>query len=80
MQKLSRQGFADEVNRRLQAHPSYQRGNRIRLYPDGSTEESAKGYGRDYWGNGETVEQRDMFDQVEAQVRSEFDAPWGLQR
>ena len=84
MQKLSRQGFADEVNRRVRAHPSYCQGNRIRLFPDGTTEDKAKGYAYDYWGANSTREQSAMFSEVEAQVRAEFDVEnygsWGVRR
>jgi len=73
MHKLSRQGFADEVNRRVRVHPSYCQGNRIRLHPDGSTEQSAKSYAYDYWGNGTEAEQKAMFSQVEEKVRAEFE-------
>lgn len=84
MQKLSRQGFADEVNRRIRAHLSYRQGNRIRLFPDGTTEDKARGYAYDYWGDNATSEQSAMFSEVEAQVRAEFDvenyASWGSRR
>ncbi|RZI74790.1 MAG: hypothetical protein EOP13_07550 [Pseudomonas sp.] len=44
MQKLSRQGFADEVNRRVRTHPFYQQGNRIRLYRHGTSKDARETY------------------------------------
>ncbi|RYF33322.1 MAG: hypothetical protein EOO38_30255 [Cytophagaceae bacterium] len=72
MQKLFRQGFADEVNRRVRTHPSYQQGNRICLYRQGTSKDARETYAYDYWGTCAPKEQQQMFTEVLAQVRAEF--------
>jgi hypothetical protein len=73
MQKLSQQRFADEVNRRVRTHPFYQQGNRIRLYRHGTSKDARETSAYDYWGTGALKEQQQMFAEVEAQVKAEFE-------
>lgn len=72
-QRLSRQGFADEVNRRIAKHAAYRQGMRTELTPPKAGEAAATGYTYNFFGDGSEGAQRAAFAEIEKQVRDEFD-------